>query len=61
MRRCVPNDEQIGILTFFHSEAVEGIFLQGKQQIKFCKLVFIGPNFLKTALNFEKLVLGANN
>ena len=39
----------------------EGISLQGKQQIKFCKQVFTGPHFLKTALNFSKLVLGANN
>ena len=61
MRRCVPNDEQIGILTFCHSEACGGISLQGKQQIKFCKLSFIGLHCLKIVLNFEKLVLGANN
>ena len=61
MRRCVPNDDQIRILTFAIQKLAEGISLQGKQKIKFCKLVFIGPHFLNTALNFEKLVLGANN
>ena len=61
MRRCVPNDDQIGILTFCHRKLVEGISLQGKQRIKFCKLVFTGLPFLKIVLNFAKLVLGANN
>ena len=27
MRRCVPNEDQIGVLTFCHLEAVEGIYL----------------------------------
>ena len=40
---------------------VEGISLQEKQQTKFCKPVFNGPLFLKIALIFAKLVLGANN
>ena len=42
MRRCVPNDEQIRILNFSIPKNVEDISLQGKQQIRFCKLVFSG-------------------
>ena len=61
MRRCVPNDDQIGVLTFCHSEACGGISLQGKQRTKSCKLVFIVTLFLKIALNFSKLMLGAND
>ena len=61
MRRCVPNDDQIGISPFAIQKLVEGISLQGKQRIKSCKLIFTGPHFLKIALNFSKLVLGANN
>ena len=52
---------KLGYSPFAIQKLVEGISLQGKQQIKFCKLVFIGPRFLKTALNFAKLVLDANN
>ena len=52
---------KLGYSPFAIQKLAEGISLQGKQQIKFCKLVFIGLHFLKTALNFEKLVLGANN
>ena len=40
---------------------VEGISLQGKQQIRFFKLVFTGLHCLRIVLNFEKLVFGANN
>ena len=40
---------------------VEGISSQEKWLTKSCKPVFIGPFFLKTALIFEKPVLGANN
>ena len=61
MRRCVPNDDQIGVLTFCHSEACGGHFSEEKRLIKFCKPVFIGPLFLKISLTFSKPVLGANN
>ena len=61
MRRCVPNDDQIGVLTFCHSEAYGGHFAARKWLTKSCKLVFTGPLFSKTALNFEKLALSVNN
>ena len=61
MRRCVPNEDQIGVLIFATQRLVEAISLQGKQLIKSCKLVFISLRFLKIALNFSKLVLSANN
>ena len=61
MRRCVPNMIKLGYSPFPIQKFVEGISLQGKQHIKFCKLVSTGPHFLKTTLNFAKLVLGANN
>ena len=40
---------------------VEGISLQEKQYIRFCKLVFTGLHCLKIVSNFAKLVLCANN
>ena len=46
---------------FVIRKLVEGISLQAKQRIKSCKLVFTGLHFLKIALNFAQLVLGANN
>ena len=61
MRRCVPNDDQIGILTFCHSEACGGHFSVRKTTDKILQAGFSGPHFLKTALNFAKLVLGVNN
>ena len=61
MRKCVLNDDQIGVLTLCHSEACGGNFSVRKTSNKICKLVFIGPWFLKIVLNTAKLVLGANN
>ena len=52
---------KLGYSPFSIQKLVKGISLQGKQQIKFFKLVFTGPHFLKIALNFAKLVLSANN
>ena len=52
---------KLGYSPFVIKELVEGISLQGKQQIKVCKLVFTGPHFLKIALNFAKLVRDDNN
>ena len=52
---------KLGYSPFAIQKLVEGISLQGKKQIKFCKLVFTGLHCLKIVLNFVKLVLGANN
>ena len=60
LRRCVSNDDHIGVLTFCHSEACGGNFPTRKRRTKSCKLVFIGPLFLKTDLIFAKPVLGNN-
>ena len=61
MRRCVPNDDQIGILTFCHSEACGGHFSARKTADKILQASFYWPMLFKDALNFEKLMLGANN
>ena len=52
---------ELGYSPFAIQKLVEGIYLQGKRKIKFCKLVFTSPRFLKIALNSAKLVLSANN
>ena len=52
---------KLGYLPFAIPKLVEGISLQGKQQIKFCQLIFTGLHYLKIVSNFAKLVLGANN
>ena len=52
---------KLGCSPFVMLKLVEGIFLQGKQLIRSCKLVIIGPRFLKIVLNATKLMLGANN
>ena len=61
MRRCVPNDDQIGILTFCHSEACGGYFFARKTTDKILQASFYWPTLFKDDLNFAKLVLGANN
>ena len=40
MRRCVPNDDQIGVLTFFHSEACGGHFSARKTADKILQAGF---------------------
>ena len=57
----MPNDEQIRILTFCHSEACGGHFSARKIADKILQLVFTGLPYIKIVSNFEKLVLGANN
>ena len=47
-----------GYSPFAILKLVEDISLQGKQQIRFCKLVFTGLHCLRIVLNFAKLVLG---
>ena len=61
MRRCVSNDDQIGVLTFCHSEACGGHFSTRKTTEKILQAGFYWRGFLKNALNFSKLALGANN
>ena len=61
MRRCVPNDEQVRILTFCHSEACGGHFSARKTADKICKLGFISPLYLKIVLISAKRVLNASN
>ena len=61
LRRCLSNDDQIGVLTFYHSEACGGHFSSRKTADKILEAAFIGPLFVKIALTFEKPVLGANN
>ena len=52
---------KLGYSPFVIPKLMEGISLQGKQQIKFCNLVFTDLHCLKIVLNTTKLVLGANN
>ena len=61
LRRCVSNDDQIWVLTFYHFEAYGGHFSSRKMVDKILQAVFIGPLFLKTTLIFAKPVLNANN
>ena len=43
MRRCVPNDDQIGVLTFYHSEACGGHFSARKTADKILQAGFYWP------------------
>ena len=61
LRRCYPMTIKLGYSPFVTLKLMEGISLQEKWHTKSYKPVFIGPLFLKTALIFEKHVLGANN
>ena len=61
MRRCVPNNDQIEVLIFCHSEACGGHFSTRKTADKTLQVGFYWPTLLKISLNFAKLVLDANN
>ena len=61
MRRCVPNDDQIGVLTFCHSEACGGHFSARKNADKILQAGFYWPTLFKDCFEFAKLVLGVNN
>ena len=54
MRRCVPNDDQIGILTFCHSEACGGHFFARKTTDKILQAGFYWPAFFKDCFEFCK-------
>ena len=53
-RRCVPNDEQIRILTFFHSEACGGHFSARKTVDKILQAGFYWPTLFKDCFEFCK-------
>ena len=61
MRRCVSNDDQIGLLTFCHSEACGGYFSARKTADKILQAGCYRPTLFKDCLNFSKLALSANN
>ena len=54
MRRCVPNDEQIRILTFCHSEACGGHFSARKTTDKILQAGFYWPTLFKDCFEFFK-------
>ena len=54
MRRCVPNDEQIRILTFGHSEACGGHFSARKTADKILQAEFYWPTLFKDCFDFCK-------
>ena len=54
MRRCVPNDDQIGILTFCHSKACGGHFSTRKTTDKILQAGFYWPTLFKDCFEFCK-------
>ena len=54
MRRCVPNNEQIRIITFCHSEACEGYFSVRKTTDKILQAGFYWPTLFKDCFEICK-------
>ena len=54
MRRCVPNDDQIEVLTFCHSEACRGHFSTRKTTDKILQAGFYWPTFFKDCFEYCK-------
>ena len=54
MRRCVPNEDQIGVLTFCHSEACGGHFSTRKTADKILQAGFYWPTLFKECFEFCK-------
>ena len=54
MRRCVPNDEQVRILTFCHSEACGGHFSARKTADNILQAGFYWPTLFKDCFDFCK-------
>ena len=52
MRRCVPNDDQIGGLTFCHSKACGGHFFAKKTVDKILQASFYWPTLFKDCFEF---------
>ena len=54
MRRCVPNDDQSGVLTFCHSEVCGGHFSARKTADKILQASFYWPTLFKGCFEFFK-------
>ena len=54
MRRCVSNDDQIGVLTFCHFEACGGHFSARKTADKILQVGFYWPTLFKDCFDFCK-------
>ena len=54
LRRCVSNDDQIGVLTFCHSEACGGHFSSRKTTNKILQAGFYWPTLFKDCFDFFK-------
>ena len=54
LRRCVSNDNQIGVLTFYHSEACGGHFSPRKTADKILQVGFYWPTLFKDCFDFFK-------
>ena len=54
LRRCVSNDNQIGVLTFCHSEACGGNFSTRKMADKILQVGFYWPTLFKDCFDFCK-------
>ena len=54
MRRCVPHDDQIGVLTFCHSEACGGHFSTRKTTYKILQASFYWPVLFKDFFEYYK-------
>ena len=54
MRRCVSNDDQIGVLTFCHSKACGGHFSTRKTVEKIMQAGFYWPTLFKDCFEFCK-------
>ena len=52
MKRCVPNDDQIGVLTFCHLEACGGHFSARKKTDKILQAGFYWPTLFKDYFEF---------
>ena len=54
MRRCVSNEDQIGVLAFYHSEACGGHFSARKTADKILQAGFYWPTLFKDCFDFCK-------
>ena len=52
LRKCVSNDDQIGVLTLCHSEACGGHFSTRKRSDKILQADFYWPTLFKDCFDF---------